>query len=229
MPFGGAGPLHAAALAEGLGMSRILCPRVSGVLCALGLAAAAPRKDVSRTVMLWGDSLSCERLAEERQALIGAASEGLGEAPARVRVRHELRYRGQSFELAVDESRPADPDALREDFARAHELRYGYRDDSAAVELVTVRVSAWGPAPAPALAAAARGSLPEHGRERGRVLFDGEALDAEILRGDLAPGTRLDGPAVCAMPETTLLIPPQWSGEVDASGSVRLHRCEGAR
>jgi N-methylhydantoinase A len=227
MPFGGAGPLHAAALAEGLGMSRILCPRVSGVLCALGLAAAAPRRDVSRTVMLRGDSLSRERLAEERQALIAAASEGLGGACAHVRVRHELRYRGQSFELAVDESRPADPDALREDFARAHELRYGYRDDSAEVELVTVRVSAWGPAPA--LDAAAPGSLPQRGRERGRVLFDGEAFDAEILRGDLAPGTRLDGPAICAMPETTLSIPPHWSGEVDPSGSIRLHRGESAR
>ena len=52
MPFGGAGPLHAAALAGELGISRVLCPPHRGVLCALGLAAAAPRRDVSRTVML---------------------------------------------------------------------------------------------------------------------------------------------------------------------------------
>ena len=52
MPFGGAGPLHAAALARELGIRAVLCPRASGVLCALGLAAAAPRRDAARTVML---------------------------------------------------------------------------------------------------------------------------------------------------------------------------------
>ncbi|HYM44944.1 MAG TPA: hydantoinase/oxoprolinase family protein, partial [Solirubrobacteraceae bacterium] len=58
MGFGGAGPLHACALADELGIARVLCPRASGVLCALGLAAAAPRRDVSRTVMLRGESFT---------------------------------------------------------------------------------------------------------------------------------------------------------------------------
>ena len=53
MPFGGAGPLHATALADAARhLERVLCPRASGVLCALGLAAAAPRRDAARTVML---------------------------------------------------------------------------------------------------------------------------------------------------------------------------------
>ena len=99
MPFGGAGPLHAAALARELGISRVLCPRASGVLCALGLATAAPRRDVARTVMLDGRSLSPERLSDERAALIAEASAALSSTPSRMRVRHELRYRGQSFEL----------------------------------------------------------------------------------------------------------------------------------
>jgi N-methylhydantoinase A len=116
MPFGGAGPLHALALASALGISRVLCPRASGVLSALGLAAAAPRRDVARTVMLGapgGPALSAELLAKQRRALIDAASAALAgtalagttlaEMPARVRVRYELRYRGQSFELPVEE------------------------------------------------------------------------------------------------------------------------------
>src|SRR5208283_1446626 len=78
MPFGGAGPLHAAALAGELGIERILCPRASGVLCALGLAAAPPRRDVSRTVMLAGDSFTAERVAAERDALLAEARRGLG-------------------------------------------------------------------------------------------------------------------------------------------------------
>jgi N-methylhydantoinase A len=227
MPFGGAGPLHAAALAEELGIRRILCPRVSGVLCALGLAAAAPRLDVSRTVMLAGDALSSERLAGERDALIAEASGGLGASPSRVRVRHELRYRGQSFELPVEEAGSPDPDLLREAFARAHELRYGYRDDSAEVELVTVRVSVWGASPALATQASDSGAAPR-GESR-RVVLGGAAIDAEVLRGELAPGTRLQGPALCAMPEATLLVAPGWAGEVDAHGTAQLRRVEEAR
>src|SRR5205823_10235605 len=101
LPFGGAGPLHAAALADELGIARILCPRASGVLSALGLAAAPPRRDVSRTVLLSGDTLTVDRLASECAALLAQARDALGAPEARARVRHELRYAGQSFELAV--------------------------------------------------------------------------------------------------------------------------------
>ncbi len=224
MPFGGAGPLHATALARALGMRRILCPRASGVLCALGLAAAAPRRDAARTVMLAGEALDAGRLTAERDALVARACAGLNThppTPERVAVRYELRYRGQSFELAVDEDgepaeigrpsaptgteaarpstgdpRPAPhPDALREAFAQAHEQRYGYRDDGAEVELVTIRASAWGAAPRLSLAPAA---------------------------GEPAPGTRIEGPTVCALPGSTLFVPHGWEGEVDAQGTVCL-------
>jgi N-methylhydantoinase A len=211
MPFGGAGPLHAAALARALGMRRILIPRASGVLCALGLAAAAPRRDAARTVMLVGESFDAERLDAERAALVARACAELGEPPSRVAVRHELRYRGQSFELAVDEedvsaqSRgeqpsgngpPPDPDVLREAFAQAHEQRYGYRDDGVEVELVTIRVSALGAAPRLWLAA---------------------------VEGQPQPGTAIEGPTVCSLPGSTLYVPDGWKGAVDDYGTVRLN------
>ncbi|HEV3321567.1 MAG TPA: hydantoinase/oxoprolinase family protein [Solirubrobacteraceae bacterium] len=221
MPFGGAGPLHAAALARELGMRRILVPRASGVLCALGLAAAAPRRDAARTVMLTGATLNAERLAAERVALVARACAELGEAATRVAVRYELRYHGQSFELAVDEedvrapggrspypdvpreafAHPDNgaspgPDVLREAFAQAHEQRYGYRDDGVEVELVTIRVSAWGAAPRLRLAA---------------------------VEGEPAPGTAIEGPTVCSLPGSTLYVPDGWEGEVDDYGTVHLH------
>jgi N-methylhydantoinase A len=227
MAFGGAGPLHAAALADELGITRILCPRASGVLCALGLAAAAPRRDVSRTVMLGGESFSNQRLAREREALIAEATAALGASPSRLRVRHELRYRGQSFELPVEAAGSPDSDAIREAFARAHELRYGYREDSVEVELVTLRVSVWGASPA--LPAETPASSAGFASESRRIVLDGEAIDAEVLRGELAPGTRLQGPALCALPEATLLVASGWAGEVDAHGTARLRRAEGAR
>ncbi|HSZ70271.1 MAG TPA: hydantoinase/oxoprolinase family protein [Solirubrobacteraceae bacterium] len=223
LAFGGAGPLHACALARELGMHRILCPRAAGVLCALGLAAAAPRRDAARTVTLSGESFGAARLRRERELLLARASDALGEAPARVAVRYELRYRGQSFELPVAESEleaphrapptrhdapprgdaPPTPDDLREAFARAHEERYGYRDDAAAVELVTIRASAWGAAP-----------------DRAQIA---QCLRGESPRGAPQPGTRLRGPAICSLGESTLFVAPGWEGEVDAFGTVRLN------
>jgi N-methylhydantoinase A len=239
MPFGGAGPLHAAALADALGITRILCPRTSGVLSALGLAAAAPRRDVSRTVMLGARELTAERLGAERQALLAEAAGALGETPARVRIRHEMRYRGQSFELPVEQAgspdspgspdstpdpgalREPDPGALREAFARAHEERYGYRDDVAEIELVTIRASAFGKAP-PLRPAASAARAPE--RSGCTIAFDGEPVQALMLAGAPLPGERVSGPALCSLGESTLLVAPGWSGGADAQGTIRLER-----
>ncbi len=250
LPFGGAGPLHAVALARELGIERILCPRTAGVLSALGLAGAPPRRDAARTVMLAGETLTAERVGGERDALIRRVHAELGEkgneegagrsAPtelprrphsaagvsARVRVRYELRYAGQSFELGVERDGPGcegplDIEELRESFALLHEERYGYRDDEAPLELVTIRVSAWGRAPEVLLASAARS---EPVRERRSVIFEGETVPAEHFRGELPPGTRVEGPAVCSLGEATLFVAPGWVGESDAQGTVHLER-----
>jgi N-methylhydantoinase A/oxoprolinase/acetone carboxylase beta subunit len=196
MPFGGAGPLHACAMARELGISRVLCPRASGVLCALGLAAAAPRHDLSRTVLLHGEQLTAERLRDVRDALVAEADASLAGARERLRVAYELRYSGQSFELVVEQSESVDPGALRASFAAAHEQRYGYREDDANVELVNVRVSVWGAAPKLAV----------------------EAEQSDVF----APGTRVAGPSVCALGDSTLFLPDGWSGEVDAHGTFVL-------
>jgi N-methylhydantoinase A len=228
MPFGGAGPLHAASLARELGIERLLCPSACGVLCALGLAAAAPRWDAARTVALDVGSLAPEQLSQAREDLITEASRTLVGAPARVRVRHELRYRGQSFELAVDEELSAhgEPDSglapgeLSEAFAQAHEQRYGYRDTDAEIELVNMRASVWGPSPTLGLQEARPARAPVM-QER-TVIFDGQPVATTILRGELPPGTRVRGPTLCVLPQATLLVPPDWQGEVDAYGTIRL-------
>jgi N-methylhydantoinase A/oxoprolinase/acetone carboxylase beta subunit len=122
LAFGGAGPLHAAAIADELGMRRILVPRASGVLSALGLAAAERRRDQAQTVLLHGPALTRAALDVHE-----------GEAA------YDVRYRGQSFELTVRGCGP-EPAAVREAFEAAHEERYGFRDDSGEIEVVTIRV-----------------------------------------------------------------------------------------
>jgi N-methylhydantoinase A len=221
MPFGGAGPLHAASMAGALGIDRVLCPQASGVLSALGLAGAAPRRDVARSVMLGAGELSHGRLEAAREALLAAAREALGEPVARVRLRHELRYRGQSYELAIDAAPDSEPSELAEAFARAHERRYGYRDDAAEVELINIRASVWGRAPELRLSGSAV-EPPQTGSAT--VDFAGGPAQATVLRGELAGGTRVAGPALCAMAHATLLVPPGWRGEVDEHGTCRLER-----
>jgi N-methylhydantoinase A len=228
MPFGGAGGLHAAAMAERLGISRVLCPRASGVLSALGLAAAAPRRHVSRTIMAELASTPASELERDRRGLIEQALAELGEDAVRVRVRHELRYAGQSFELPVEEERPPGGAwqpmglaALREAFAVAHQARYGYRDERAGLELVNLRVSAWGRAPELARAAGGGGSGRSEAHE---MLLGGKPVPARLYRGEPPAGSEIAAPALIALAESTLLVPPGWSARVETGGTIRLTR-----
>src|SRR5215210_6577580 len=214
--FGGAGGLHAADIAEELGMTRILCPRASGVLAALGLVVSDRRRDVQRSVLLAGAELTDEALGRETGELADRAREQLGAGNAALRVTAELRYRGQAFELAVDAG--DDAGALREAFHAAHEEAYGFRDPEGEVELVTLRATATEPGPdvdAAAAGAAAQGA----GRSSRTATFGGREHEATILTGEPEPGTTLEGPALVELPEATLAVPPGWAGEVLASGT----------
>jgi N-methylhydantoinase A len=223
LPFGGAGPMHAAAIAADLGIGRLLCPRASGVLSALGLCASDRRRDTARTVMLSGAELNAERIAAEVDAL----AEAIGKAPgAKPSVVYELRYQGQAFELPVSAGTRPDPDDLVERFEQAHEERYGHRDPDGTVTLVHIRLAMVAPGPKPQ-PAAGEGSVEKTTRP---VRFDGEWLEATVLRGEPAAGTRAVGPAIFELPETTLVLPPGWSARVDGAGTVvaELENADGA-
>jgi N-methylhydantoinase A len=118
--FGGAGPLHACALAEELGIETVLVPDAAGVLSAFGLAVADERRDSVRTVL--------------------APLEEAGELPSDGEA--DVRYRGQSFELTVPLG-----EGLAERFHAAHEERYGYADRERPIELVAVRTAEIRPGP----------------------------------------------------------------------------------
>ncbi len=130
--FGGAGPLHACALADELGCRQVLVPDAAGVLSALGLVASDVRRDHVRSLV---------RPLEEAGPLPAEGEAG-------------LRYRGQSFELTVPLG-----EALEERFHRAHEDRYGYADPSRAIELVSLRTTETVPGPSLVLAAGERRSV----------------------------------------------------------------------
>ncbi len=248
LPFGGAGPMHAAAIAAELGIERLLCPRAGGVLSAFGLCASDRRRDTARTVMLAGEDLTAARLAAPVAALRAAAGAGL--AGARTEVVYGMRYAGQAFELPVPGEPEPDPAELRARFEEAHEERYGHRDPDGEVVVVDIRLGLVvdGPMSEPGatlshgrqdepvrepgvtLSHEQQGGsfgsppAPSHGRaaeESSRpVWFEGEWLDTPVLRGEPQPGGRAEGPVVVELPEATLVLPPGWSAEVDEFGTI---------
>jgi len=215
LAFGGAGPLHACAIAAELGMTRVVIPRASGVLSALGLIVSERRRDLVESVLLAGDGLTRKAIAEAVERLGARGRDELGTGEGELRASYDLRYAGQAFELTVLGDPAPDPDELRRAFDEAHEQRYGYSDPDAVLELVTVRVSV--ALPGGELAAPPAGEA-EEPRMR-EALFGGERMEAAVLRGGLA---EVRGPAVCELPEATLVVPPGWSGAADEDGTIVL-------
>jgi N-methylhydantoinase A len=222
LPFGGAGPLHAAQIADELGIKSIVCPRASGVLSAVGLAVSPRRRDVQRSVLLAGDELTAEAIAGTVAELGEQARAALRDDDAQLSATYELRYRGQAFELAIAGSTEPQPDELREAFEAEHEELYGYSDAEQTLELVTIRVTATVAGADVELAAAEQGDEPE--RETRRATLGGEQVELEVLRGTPAPGAAIEGPAAIDLPESTLVVPAEWSGEVDDGGTIHLKR-----
>ena len=217
MPFGGAGPMHAAAIAAELGIETILCPRAGGVLSALGLCASDRRRDTARTVMLSGAGLSAERIAAEVDELIAATGAEL--EGARPEVVYALRYAGQAFELAVPgpvRPRPGRPDrglrahprgALRPPRPRwrGRARRHPPGDGRAGARVRSPRQPR-------------RGSLEESFRQ---ARFGGAWVETPVLRGEPPAGAEASGPVVFELPEATLVLPPGWRAEVDEAGTIR--------
>jgi N-methylhydantoinase A len=217
LAFGGAGPLHACAIAGELGMRRVVVPRASGVLSALGLIVSERRRELVASELLAGEALTREAVARAVARLAAQGREELGSDDASLRVRYDLRYAGQAFEITVPGEPEPDVAELRRAFDAAHERRYGYADADATLELVTVRVAV--ALPGGGLAAAVPAA--EASAQRREMTFDGDRIEADVLRGRTRD---IRGPAVCELPEATLVVPPGWSGVTDDDGTIVLER-----
>ena len=231
LAFGGAGPLHATAIAEELGMRRVVVPRASGVLSALGMVVSERRRDLVESVLLAGRTLTREAIAEVVARLAergrdeleqGPAADGDAGAGPEVRVTYDLRYRGQAFELGVPGEQKPDPAELRHAFDAAHDERYGYADPDAELELVTVRVAVAQPGTEPRPGALGEREAP--GSRSARL--GAERVEATVHRGAI---DRVDGPAIVELPEATLAVPPGWTGEALEDGTIVLERDERER
>ncbi len=223
LPFGGAGPLFGCALADALGMSRVVIPPHPGVLSALGLAAAPERVELLASCHRPLAAVDRAALTAAFRPVVAAAAAALpGEGVVLARFA-DCRFAGQGYEVTV----PApgdDPAALAAAFREAHRARFGHADPDQPIELVNLRVAAERPVVPPALGRRAGVGAPTPQR-RDIVTRDGSAVRAEVWPlGELPPGRKLKGPAVLAGPDATGLIEPGWRGTVHPSGAVIVER-----
>ncbi|MXR39960.1 hydantoinase/oxoprolinase family protein [Halobaculum sp. WSA2] len=228
--FGGAGPLHATALADGLDIPEVIVPRAAGVLSALGLLISDVVYDYSTSMVRRWDDVDPAAL---RDAYESFEAEGRAELRDAGRAADEvafertldLRYAGQSFDLSVPVEGDLDADelaAVEERFHAAHERRYGHASPGEPVELVTVRLRARGLVEPPDLTAEERDGDPDDAITRSRRVgfADGDRDTPVYDRTRLPTDAAFDGPAVVEGSESTVVVHPGQRARVDGDANL---------
>ena len=221
--FGGAGGMHACALADELGIETVLVPEAGGVLSALGLAISDLRRDLVSPLLAELDAASATGVA-------GRVTAGFDELERRARAlldeplttrRADLRYARQAFELTVDAEEPTGE--LAERFHAEHERRYGYAMRDEPVELVALRLVATVEVDKPVLRAGPSGE--DHVVGARRVHVGGSWGEVPVhARARMGAGSEVHGPAVVELAGATCLVETGWQGRVDAVGTLVLER-----
>ena len=231
--FGGAGPLHANALAELLGCYPVVVPSNPGVLSALGFLEAEFKNEFVQTFIRSSSNLDAaevwKRFAQlEVKARAWLEEEGVPPEDRTIRCSLDLRYEQQGFEVTVDLSGEevaagGDITSVLDKFHALHERLYGVRFH-VPVELVALRVVATGATtPVEEAAFAAAGSDGDVLIETRPAYFGGAWVDTPNYdRAKLAVGTRVQGPAIIRQYDTTTVLLPNHYAEVDAHGNLLI-------
>jgi N-methylhydantoinase A len=229
--YGGAGPMHAAFVAEELEMPRVIVPPAPGNFSALGSLISDLRRDYVRTRLVHTrqgafasvQAIFAELAGEAREDL---AAEGIPTEGITLARTLGMRYVGQSWELLVRVPEAADGmAALEAAFHRAHERRYGHARDAAA-EIVSFRLAATGAVPKPTLSRwSVGGTLAGARRAERTVHFGGEAARVPVYARERLPsGVAAPGPAIVEEMGATTVVPPGWSATVGTWGELVLER-----
>ncbi len=226
VPFGGAGPLHACAIATSLGVQKILVPRYPGVLSAFGLLTADLTSDASYALVSSMEQLlhAPQRLEHIISQLESVVLSRLGSRPPSLQIKCnlDLRYIGQSYELTIPLGMPVSSETLlkaQDAFHEAHQARYGYSASGLPMESVAIRLRAGIPQslelPVPKSTQGYNLKLSDIPNTSVYFTPD-EPHTIPLLKRDLLPeGYRFQGPALVVQDDSTLVIMPDWSAKVD--------------
>jgi N-methylhydantoinase A len=217
--FGGSGPIHAASLAEAVGIRTVIVPALAGVLSAVGLLASAVELGAVEPV---GRLLAPEQMPALEARLAGMAAQLLERVPgAAVRRTLEMAFQGQGYDLAIDAGDPLPAaEVLAADFRSRHQAMYGHAA-SAAIEVVRARVVASVPAAGHRLARPGADGVVREASRRGR--FAGAAGPVPVLERAQLREPR-PGPLYVDDADTTTVVPPGWTAALDERGDLVLSR-----
>jgi N-methylhydantoinase A len=223
--YGGAGPLHAATIAQELGITEVIVPPSAGMVSAFGLLVAPLQRTrtATRVVQVADcEAADIERIYEELEGGVVAELEEMGATPKDVQLRRiaEARYSGQAYELPVEVGTPVDLELLVANFHSIHEERYSQSRSSEPVELVSYRVRGELDRAFTKLAATLGG---HQERTSGWIVQDGERIESEFIgRSALDVGEEFEGPAVVEEGSSACYVPGGWGARVDEDGNLRL-------
>lgn len=237
LSFGGAGSIHACAVAEELGISRVIFPTDASTFSAWGILHSDIKHDFARSRVLPFDAAALPQVSEMARALEDQASsqleeDGIAPGDRSLQLAVDLRYKGQAFELTVPwRAEGVDAAALQlaaTDFHDMHRQRFSYANPDDVVELVTMRLTAVGRLPEGEVEPPT-GTVKDDGAIKTRqVWIDGAWRELPIWqRLALRPAQTISGPAVVEEEYTTVLIGSGWRATMDPSGHL-LARKEGA-
>jgi N-methylhydantoinase A len=226
--FGGAGPVHAWAIAQQLLINTIVIPPYPGVYSAVGLLGADFRVDLSRGLRVAlatdaaGAELSHMFTLLETQATEEMLSQGHDADSVEVRYSADMRYLGQSYEVNVSlpVCAPVDTHHAQTAFHAEHARLYGHASDSEPAEIITVRVSASIAGEPPTLAGDEPGEAASQPRTRD-LSFDGDVLSTPV-HSRHGMNTTINGPAAIEQSDTTIIVPPGALVRLLANGCLRL-------
>jgi N-methylhydantoinase A len=211
LAYGGAGPVHAGALARQAGITRVIVPVHSGAFSALGCLVSPLRYDAVQTCRVrleaWDPKPIDERFRElEAQCLAPLLAEGVPAGQIMVSRSLDLRYAGQNYELEVPGD-GHDPARLRTEFEARHRQLYGYATGET-VECVNLRTVAWVPTPAATLPPAEPAGEERAGAQRAWFPERGDVTLLRWAREGLRPGREIAGPALIEDAWSTTLVYP---------------------
>ena len=224
--YGGAGPIHAGALARLAGMRTVIVPALSGAFSALGCLVSPLRYDAVQThrvrLEVWDPKPLEDRFGDlEARCLAPFCDEGVSPEAVSVNRSIDLRYVGQNYELEIPYDRAAS--RLRASFERQHRQLYGYATGES-VEGVNLRVVASLPSPAVALPAVAsdNGAVAPAGQQRAHFPATGEARLPRYDRQRLPAGHVITGPALVEDDSSTVLVYPGQGCRADHFGNLLI-------
>ena len=227
--YGGAGPMHAVAIAEELEMQQILVPLGPGNLAAFGSLISDLKRDHVQTKNIqvsdveW-DSIEAVFLDLESKALTELKLEEIADHDIAIERSVGMRYVGQSWQLNVDVSKKIDSlVSIGEAFANTHERRFGYRSEGS-TEIVDFRIAATAVGKKPDLPVwTSKGSLEERQLKTRQVYIDGAIADVIVYQRHLLPyGSQFDGPCIIEESGSTTVLTKNWNFSVLDDGSLLL-------